>query len=211
MSDAETKSVERRAVRIVSAKAEQPLLVRFLGPYTGFLTHYVKTGPLLCWGEVHCPKGLHSTRTIWKGFAPVDHYDSQLESWIPAVFEITETFEHLLAGRKLRGESWLCRRQGGKQTGAVIGAQAEKYLEKDLPEVFDINGVIQRVFHCSALPPTIANPVPPAILATPLQAPIPKILQEIANGFQHETPVDPAEAARLREQIRNFSRSAKRR
>lgn len=195
-----------QAVRILSVKFNHPLTVRFLAGYVGMLTHY-RARTIPCLDEERCPPALHKTRTTWKGYAPVDEWDRTTEMWVPGVLEITESLEHFLVGRKLRGEVWGLTRKGPQKKDPVLGLFSETMDPGFLPESFDVVAVLKRFYHEEHLVLGIPNPIPRPVLLRPRQGPAPKLLGEMTSTRPEDLPVDPRVKEAFREQLKAFRKA----
>ncbi len=196
-------------VRIASVKDATILTVRFLGPYVGLLTHWFGKQTVPCLGDIRCGKAIHATRAIWKGYAPADYLDPTLELWVPCVSEITELLEHNLVGRRIRGEVWILRRQGKKKSGPVMGTFAGKHDEGILPPVFDVTPIVERFYHTSPLDLNAVNPIPPAVLASPREGPIPEMLRDLFKMPESDKPMTKEQIDELRAGLRSFTSNGK--
>jgi hypothetical protein len=194
-------------IRVVSVPQGKPLVVLFLGAYGGLLTHWVRNQTIACLGESLCPPAVHRNRAIWKGYAPAEFWDLANELWVPCVFELTESMEHLLAGRRIRGEVWTCSREGNRKTGTVCGVYSEKFEEPDLREPFDCLPILESVFHTSGLELTAINPVPAAVLSQARSARAPQIAARFTSRPEPEQQPTEEQKKKLRDQIRSFSRN----
>jgi hypothetical protein len=194
-------------IRVVSVPQAKPLTLLFLGPYGGLFTHWARSQTVACLGESLCPPAIHRGRAIWKGYCPAEFWDAALELWIPCVFELTESMEHLLAGRRIRGEVWTCSRDGNRKTGTVQGLYSEKFDEEDLRAAFDVLPILESVFHTSGLELTATNPVPAAVLSQPRSARAPQIAARFTSRPEAEQQPSEEQKAKIREQIRSFSRN----
>lgn len=165
----------QHVVQLVSVPKAGLVVVCFVGPYRGMLTHYSRGETLPCIGEQECPSAIHRIRPVWKGYAPVRVYYSAGDWWLPGVLEITECLEELLRGRYLVGELWeLTRAAGKRRTRPVEGRYVETRPIDGVFETFDILPVLQRRYHTKAIVLDIPNPVVPRVVLPVLRAPGPQ-------------------------------------
>jgi hypothetical protein len=188
-------------IRVESPKVGEALVVCFLGPYAGLETHFWRGITYACLGDSDCNPGYHRTRKIWKGYAPVQRWDLQSELWHAAVLEITEGAEHLLRGRRLRGELWVWSREGKKRNGMVTGVQEETLPDDQVQACFDLLPVMQRFYHSNAIVLDAKNILPPKSYQVPTAGPRPRCVAESQPEL-----VDPAAAEAERLKVREMLR-----
>lgn len=175
-------------VLVLSVPELAPIVVRFLGPYLGMLTHWRSGRSVPCDGPDECPTSLHRLGTIWKGYCPVQLWEEVGRVWRPHVLEVTETLEELLRGRELRGEVWnLWRSQDKGARGSVTGLFCESHADRQLSKSFDILPVLLRLFHRSTLKLGHANPLPPRVVLEAQSGDAPTLPAEIAASA---APID---------------------
>lgn len=161
------KREQRRAadgdsVRVLSVPLGAPVVVRFLGPVQGLLLHWHGGRSVPCQGQGDCPATIHRSRTLWRGYGPVEGWDEPWRLWRPAVLEVTEGLEEYLRGRTLRGEVWQLVRDGalGKRA-PVEGVFCEALDDGKVSPWFDPLPVLQRFYHTTAISLGALNPLPP--------------------------------------------------
>lgn len=191
-----------RTVRIERVKANTHRLVIFLAGYDGMLQHFKsrKEGSFACPGVETCNPAVHRYRTLWKGYAPA-------LVWVPAdgvyifgVVEITESLEHTLRGRALRGELWsLTRPQPTADPAPVLGSFVEA-VSVELPPPFDIKPIVQNVYGAKSILWGIANPVSP-----PLEMPAVELPPPLADQVHAIESEAPALAERLKQDQRKVA------
>jgi hypothetical protein len=192
-----------RAVRVLAIAANVQYTIRFLGPYEGLLTHWVRGRSVPCEGPNTCPIAIHRCRTVWKGYAPIEQWDQVTECWWPAVLEITEALEELLRGRKLRGEVWLVGRpQEGRRPAPVCGVLHERCQESALPPPFDVTPVLLRFYHCSTLVLGVINPIPSRVVL-PASVGQPPTFSAALEPTRPET-AGPEQMLRFKERLRKM-------
>jgi hypothetical protein len=198
-----------RPVRILSVPAARPVLVAFLGPYRGLLTHWSAKRSLACPGANLCPPATHRQKVVWKGYAPVDEWSFQLELWLPGVLEITESLEHALAGRKLRGQVWMLSRLQSSERGPVCATYSETLDEAELRPAFSIQPILERFYHSADLLLDVPNPIPPRVLLEPHESRAPRLAGDLSARPSEAQPIDPQTMARFREQLRGIGGNGK--
>jgi len=164
----------QHVVQLLTVPKAGQVVVVFLGPYRGILTHYVRGETVPCAGDVDCPTPVHRVHPVWKGYAPVRYHQPAGDWWFPAVLEITECLEELLRGRHLAGELWEVFRGAGKRRTRPVGG---RYLETrhvdGVFDTFDVVPVLQRRYHGRPLVLDVANPVTPRVILPVVSAPAP--------------------------------------
>jgi len=172
----------------------------FLGPYEGCMVHY-KGGNVYCPGEDDCPASMHREQLLWKGYTAVDLWDKSLNHYLPMVLEVSESLEHQLRGRNLRGEVWVLQRKGHRNKKQITGDYTERRDSKSIRPAFDVLPIVRTLYHCSTLCLGLDNPVPsPTMLEAYLGAP-PSIAFPDA-GEEENKKIDPATREKLREEMR---------
>jgi hypothetical protein len=206
-----------RQVRILSVPEQVPVTVCFLGGYRGVSAHWIKkisakggkpkwvSHP--CLGEMRCPPFIHREKTCWKGYAPVEHWEHQTKLWIPFVLEITESLEHVLRGRQLRGESWMLSRRLVEGKGPVVGIFSNRLPEEELSPEFDILPILERAWHEKDFLIDVPNPVKPMVMIQPRRGEEPTLVGEMLAQLPAEQPVDPAVREKMKEQLREAMKS----
>lgn len=179
----ETASGDRSAhpVRVLPVPKGHGVVVIFAGPIEGCLSHWHQGRSLLCPGPEECAPSIHRGRTLWKGFAPVRHWNPHSETWRPAVLEVTEHLEEELHGRQLIGEVWFLQRAGtGKKSDPVQGSFLERRDDRTLTAPFSVMPALNRMYHCAEIRFGIPNPVPRKMLLPEIAAAGPELPAEAA-------------------------------
>lgn len=195
-------SPQPSAVRVIDIPANVPTTVRFLGGVSGLIVHWNGKRSLPCPGPADCLPAVHRLRSVWRGYAPGECWDSNRQLWIPGVIPITSALEEQLRARTLRGEVWvLSRMQDSKKQVPVQGLYCERQSEDVLSACFDILPVLQRFYSVPTLVLGVLNPTPAKVLLEPAAGPAPNL----PAGLQPpaEAPPTPEEIARFREGLRN--------
>lgn len=194
-----------RPVRILNVQDATPVIVRFLGDYTGTILHWHGGRYHPC-QETACPLNVHrASRSPWRAWAPVELYEDSSSLWWPQVLEITEAFEEQLHGRKLRGELWAVSRIKGKgSAGKVEGIFLEKVEPYGLRIPFNVLPVLQRVYHTDAFHLGKANPIPPKLILEASEGDAPGILSELAEPYA--SPPTPEQQRRFVAALKNAGR-----
>lgn len=165
-----------RPVRVLRVLEDQSHVVRFLAGYAGCLLHFHGKHYHPCLGPVDCPLVLHKAKSLWRGWAPILHWEELTQLWWPMVLEITESLEEALRGRQLRGESWALTRPRTKAVGSpVLGIYLERVNAAELPKPFDIRPILQRVYHSPGIELGTPNPMPPKTVLGPIEGPLPEV------------------------------------
>lgn len=183
-----------RSVSVLRVPKVGAICVRFLGSYTGAILHYLKDGSIPCDGDGACPATLHKTKSIWRGWAPVEQFERSTGKWWPEVLEITEYLEEQLHGRALRGETWaLGRYVQSKKKGKVWGQYLEQAEPEGLRPAFDILPILLRLFHVLSIRLGVSNPVPRRLFMQPAEGETPQALIDGNEGG--ETPLPSMDRA----------------
>ena len=208
-SDQRSAGIPARPVRVLSVPKGRMVIACFLGPYRGLLTHWTSKRTLPCSGPEKCPPAAHRSRVIWKGYAPVLEWEFVTERWIPAVLEVTESLEHALFGRKLRGQVWALSRVVERDKGPVVATYSESLTEAELCSTFDVRPVLERFYHTGELLLDVPNPIPRQVVLDPHEARAPALVAELLEPIGQDKPIDPQMMARFREQMRTFTGNGK--
>jgi hypothetical protein len=163
----------------VPVPREGKIVVRFLGPVEGLITHYTavekKKRPVWCPGIDQCPASIHRSGSEWKGYAPCQRWRTTPHSdWVTCVFEITACGHELLKDRDLRGEMWEFARslQKGKHKEVT-----SKYLTNcpgvDLPGPFSLIPCLSRLYRAADIRLGVECPYLPRQFAAPQQDIVP--------------------------------------
>lgn len=188
-------------VQVLSVPVNLPVCVRFLGPVLGLDTHWRSGRTIPCPGPDECPVSLHRTALIWKGYGPVEAWESSCRHWRSFVLEVTESLEEDLRGRDLRGEVWqLHRMQKSGKTDPVAGIFCERLPEHSLSKTFDIVPVLLRLFHVPRLTLGTRNPMPPKVVIEPVEGNPPNLPLELQQAEK------PQDAGRKMEDARELWR-----
>jgi hypothetical protein len=165
------------------------------------LTHWHTKQTIACLGENRCPPAVHRSQSVWKGYAPAEIWEGSEELYIPCVMEVTEALDHMLSGRKLRGEVWMLSRPEGGKKSPVVGVYSQTDQESWLRPAFSILPVLERVYHRAALVVGVANPVPRPVFLEPCEGVQPKLLTELTspNPVDHHAEKQNKEA--IKEQL----------
>lgn len=165
-------------VRVLSVPESGGIVVRFLGPYAGCLTHFRGKRTIYCPGPGECPSSEHRLPTMWKGYAAVERWDPALRLWVPEVLEITECLEEDLRGQQLRGQVWLlARRQEKGEPPACFGTFCEQVNPDSLRAAFLVVPVLKRLWHRDEVKLNKANPLPERIKLDPVAGDAPHLPQ----------------------------------
>lgn len=184
-------------VEILSIKAYQNAVVRFLGDYRGTLIHWDGKRSHHCVGQPECPRSLHEKRTLWKGYAPVELWDKAQELWLPFVLELTENLEEQLRGQPLRGQCYLLIRAEKKDKTGAVGAVYCQTFE-NVPRAFPIEPVLLRCFRVETLCLDVPNTLPQRVSASPSTGDAP----QLPKTFQAtEPPVNEKAAETFRQRL----------
>lgn len=187
-------------VTILSATRALSVTVRFLGGYSGILEHWKGDASRPCPGVGSCPRAIHGSKTVWKGFAPVQSWSQERSYWEFAVLELTESLEELLAGRDLRGEVWhLYAELGAKGRKRVTGQFVEKCSIVLIPMAFDTRPVVCRAYHTQDIEWGVCNPTPRRLYLIPTVDAGPAFSK--LAGTNTPEPTDPAELLALRKRL----------
>lgn len=196
MSQSDSAHEHLEPVRVLSIPAGIPMCVRFLGPVLGLDTHWKAGRSIPCPGWEDCPSGIHKLGIIWRGYAAAEAWDPGKRHWKPFVLEVTEALEERLRDRDLRGETWAIHRTEEKgRSSPVVGVFCERLPAEELRQAFDIEPVLRRLFHCSALKLGTRNPLPAKVLLEPVagKAPtLPAELQAHRSPGQEKKDMDQA-------------------
>jgi len=125
------------------------------------------------------------------------------------VLEISETLEHALVGKKLRGQVWMLSRSQARTSGPLVGTYSETLPEAELRAAFSVVTILERFYHQSPLLLDIPNPIPPRVLLEPHEARAPRLAAELASPIGEAKPIDPEAMARFREQLGQFTKNGK--
>lgn len=140
------------ALQVLSApKYGRPaVMLRFLGPPRGILTHYHGKRPEPCPGEGECRQ--HHLLPKWKGYAPAQYWCVAERVWVPVVAELTLGLVELTGTTDLRGQCWKIYRVGRSYgTKAVEGQFVHQYDVGDLPRPFDVQRTVETLYGTSAI------------------------------------------------------------
>jgi hypothetical protein len=174
----------KNVVRVLSVPTTGTIAVRFLAGLLGCVLHWKGKGSDPCPGGDKCSPAIHRGRSIFKAYAPVQHWDAPAQMWFCAVLEATANLEEQLRGRQLRGEVWFLSREiQGEKNSAVFGLYSETIPETRLPKNFDIRPVLQRMWNTDAFLLGVPNPMPA------------KVFLPGDHGDQPKLPFDVSEVA----------------
>lgn len=168
----------RLELRVVPAPKQGILIIRFLGPVRGILTHWSKKRPLACPGPLSCPTTVHRSRAEWKGYAPAEQWRDAKQDWLPCVFEVTENLWRDLQTHQLRGQLWKIARELVKppRTTRVVGELAEEHNGDLFPPAFSIEAAIWRLYGTKEIAFDLDPDIPPPELIVPNKGPRPSFL-----------------------------------
>lgn len=200
MGDRHTGDVPaREAVRVIPVPPTGLLTVLVCGPLVGILTHW-RAGrrgrSMPCPGHEACPPNLHRVGATWYGYAPARVFEGARQLWRPAVLEITESLEELWRGRDLAGQVWGLMRE--KSGGRVEALYLESRVDELLTSTFDVRPAVARMYHTGEIKWGVANPTPPRVMASAVEAVGPAALADLATQ-----PIEPAS----RQQIERLKRA----
>jgi hypothetical protein len=171
-------------VRVLAPKIAQGVFCRFLGPYRGLITHYVRKRSLVCPGASLCPPADHKLRSVWRGYAAVEEWIPAAKVWRAALLEVTESAEEFLRGRSLRGEIWLFERTGQSQEKSAVKAVfCEMVDPQTLRDPFNVDNVLKRFYRVASLPPDGPNPLPSRIVVPDSPGDAPQLPGKIIPAF----------------------------
>lgn len=191
MQQRENSAPKAEPVQILGIpKGESPICVRFLGPCRGILTHWKDKKAFACLGQDSCPKSLHATLTLWKGYAPALHYRHDRRLWIPVVLELTEVAEEETRGRHRPGDTWLVSRRRDEHNTVKAYVSYVELYSGPLPAAFDVAPVLFRRYHTTGIPMDIPNPIVPRVQIEPISAPPPRGVPLPAEKTE-QAPVGP--------------------
>lgn len=122
-----------------------PTLVRFLGPWSGIITHWNGKRPLACPGEDECR--LHDQYPKWKGYAPGEVWSKTKRLWTPWIIELTVGFAECTGSIDLRGSCWLVSREKrvyGER--AVVAVEQDRYDADRLQRPFAVEKGVCKIY-----------------------------------------------------------------
>jgi hypothetical protein len=156
-------------VEILRCGEGEQFFVRALSDnYGGLYTHYVNGFTKYCPGE-RCSCKHSKLDRLWKGYAPVETWNAEIELWIRAVWEITDHCEHCINGKWERGRVWnVMRRQGDIEVKKypVQAVGGELLDQRRLQQPFDWQAVLRRQWRVfEALETHHGNPLPRQLMA----------------------------------------------
>ena len=185
-------------LRVEHAPPKGYRVVRFLGPYRGIITHWLRGRGVACPGREKCKAETHRLRNTWKGYAPAEYWrDKPHEDWCPCVWEVTENLLTFLEGRTLRGEVW-------KFWQEVIKADVYKHVGECIDEnnadclrpAFNVEPGVWRCYHTKEIEWDVEPVMPPRELMLPSAGPRPIILPSPKKGEPSQEPVRETVAER---------------
>lgn len=185
--------------QVVSVPKQGELIVCFLTPLDGVMTHYTREGTCPCPGEDRCPAAVHRIRPIYRGYAGVVCHVPGTDQWAPEVLEVSEHLEEVLRGRFLPGEVWaLSRKTGKRRARPCVGRYLETRPIDGVFDAWDFHPVVCRMYHTDDICWGALNPVAPRIVVQMRAAPPPAGLQQPATK-PAETPPTTEQYRRVRE------------
>jgi hypothetical protein len=192
-------------LEMTSVPKEGSLTVIFLGNATGVNIHWPRKLPVPCPGHIHCKSDVHRSRTVWKGYAPVEVWRPKPHAdWCPTVLEITERLDELLKGREYRGEVWtLCRQPGRQGHFEVTGHLIESRSPDSIRDPFCVRGVVQRVYRTTHIDFGVESPLPPRIFLSPTTSAPPPL--NVTDEAQKDRPPTDAEKLEFRRKIEQMT------
>jgi hypothetical protein len=135
--------------------------------YGGLFYHWLKGRSVYCPGH-DCPAHIHKNPKTWKGYCPVEIWNSSSKMWRRSVLEISESLELDFRGVFGRGQVWRIERakQTSKKKTPIVGRLTEELPENLVPEPFDVIPVLLHLYHEYSLDLSARNPLPQRQLAT---------------------------------------------
>jgi hypothetical protein len=170
-------------VRVLRVEVGQIHKLRMLSPEIGgCMTHYVGKRSRYCSGD-DCFPAYHRTEQIYKGYVAAELFREGNDDWLPVVLEVTEHAELDMRQLYRRGQVWQLSRAAdrkGKQ-GPVRALLIDTGDPEEVPEAFNIEIVLQHLYHVLAVDLRARNPMPPRLVMSPSPA---SALKSTKNGAQ---------------------------
>lgn len=164
------------SVRVESCPKEGTIVVLFLSPIDGILTHWSRKGSVPCPGVQDCPSSLHKDIGIWKGYASAmwlqRNHETNSRAWVPCVFEVTEkALEEIGVEVNPVNCIFKLERRRSRTGKSEVSAEVYKTGVQHEHKVFPYRPVVERMYHTRAIRWGVLPDVPPPVYAEVVPVP----------------------------------------